>query len=102
MMMTRIQPEFRSWKRNGGRNLPGGYVFPVRLSPDARVCRVVLPINFWHVVSEQHCKKWKNVRESPLEYCARIGASEDEWSSDAGKVRLGLCPEGTTLGICEV
>jgi hypothetical protein len=81
---------------------PGGHVFPVRLSPDARVCRVVLPINFWHVVSEQHRKRWKNVSETPLEYCSRAGASEDEGSSDAGKVGFALCPEGTTPGIYEV
>jgi hypothetical protein len=42
------------------------------------------------------------VRESPLKYCARMGSSEDEGSSDARKVGLGLCPEGSTLAIYEV
>jgi hypothetical protein len=81
---------------------PGGHVFPVRLSPDARVCRVVLPINFWHVVSEKHRQRWKNVKETPLESCTRAGASEDEARLTAGKAGLELCPEGSTPGIYEV
>jgi hypothetical protein len=87
---------------------PGGHVFPVRLSPDARVCRVVLPINFWHVVSEQH--RWDydknmdydNSEDTPLECCARAGMSKDEARLGAGKVGLELCPEGMTPGIYEV
>jgi hypothetical protein len=77
---------------------PGGHVFPVRLSPDARVCRVVLPINFWHVVSEQHGLRWG----TPIKCCARAGTNEDEARLGAGKVGLELCPEGATPGIYEV
>jgi hypothetical protein len=81
---------------------PGGHVFPVRFAPNAQVCRVVLPINFWHVVSDQHGYKLKNVKEMPLYYCARASASENEARLGAGKVRLELCPGGAAPGIYEV
>jgi hypothetical protein len=81
---------------------PGGHVFPVRLSPDARVCRMVLPLNFWHVVSDQHRQRRKNTKEPHLEYCARASASEDGGRLSVGKIALKLCPEGATPGIYEV
>jgi hypothetical protein len=79
---------------------PGGHSFPVRLSPEARVCSVVLPINFWHVASEQHRRRWKNMIEAVLESCAH--GSKSEARLGAKKVGLELCPEGTTPGIYEV
>jgi hypothetical protein len=81
---------------------PGGHVFPVRFAPDAQVCRVVLPINFWHVASDQHGYKLKNVKKTPLDYCARACASEKEARLGAGKVGLELCPGGAAPGIYEV
>ncbi|KAH5464174.1 hypothetical protein HBI31_204880 [Parastagonospora nodorum] len=81
---------------------PGGHVFPVRLSNDARACRVILPINVWHVVSAQHRHCWKNTSYTPLEHCMCAGAIGDESRSGAEKVALELCSGGSAPGIYEV
>jgi hypothetical protein len=73
---------------------PGGHDFCVRLPSYAKSCKVVLPINFWHVVSERTLE-----HDTPVECCSRASMNKIGSRSHSDGITLELCSEAATPGI---